>query len=305
MGNKQSAQTNVALTPQRPAENAPFVTPSPTLRIDRRGCEGLLLDEALVDALLPSLPPTCQSSWRLLYSSNNHGKNFTQLVRRIEDRGPTLIIVKEAGGSGRCFGGYSDAPWLTVAQRDHRGRVSAAAQARSDRLHTSDRGVMTKPERQAKQFSGTSDCFVFTSGDRDADTNKNNVRVFRPKTGAASNANYMYLFDHHPQSERVGIGMGSDSATGPGEFAWFLDRYLAHGRCSVRLCPTFGNPRLSSETEFDVGSVEAYALDPDSQTWDDDGNDDDGALGNRHAVDKALLELHGQKFYSDENRDEC
>uniref|UniRef100_A0A7S1QZW7 Oxidation resistance protein 1 n=1 Tax=Neobodo designis TaxID=312471 RepID=A0A7S1QZW7_NEODS len=291
----------------------------------------LILAGALREKIRAALPPTQQHHWKLLYSSRIHGKNFTQMIKRTRKRGPTLIVVHEGksefGDSGRVFGGYANDEWRLVSDREHDAKANAAARVRAERCEAE--GVetaetySTRPEGQARQFFGSVDNFIFTSGDlavsrptaghwRDA-FDSNQIRIYRPKcersSTGAGNTNFLYLMDTHPQSDRVGIGMGSDRDEGVGEFAWFLNRYLSAGRCCSRLCPTYGNPRLTSASEFGIAEVEVYGVDGDAidedGLADDLGEEDHRTLAERHAVDKALLELHGAKFYSDEPREEC
>lgn len=154
------------------------------------------------------------------------------------------------------------------------------------------------------------------------------IRIYRPK---GSNSNFMYLFDLHPQQERIGIGMGGakdEGSASVGNFAFFVDRFLNHGTCSIRLCPTFGNPRLSTEGSFSVGRVWILGVIPfDSQATTDRAGEDGGhqsdsdscggsrEVADRHkrlgikrscifnrdaVVDKMLLELNGTHSFKGE-----
>jgi hypothetical protein len=282
----------------------------------------LMLNGALLEEIRGGLPPPQQRHWKLLYSSRLHGKSFAQLVRRVRKCGPTVIVVHEAktefGDAGRVFGGYTNADWRTNADREHDAKANAAARNRSERCEATGGGpgeyFTVRPDRQARQFFGDGQCFVFTSGPLKSDAasfaesyDPETVRIYRSREHlAAANNNFMYLMDTHPQPDRIGLGMGSDKEDGIGEFAWFVDRYLSKGHCSIRLCPTFGNPRLSAATDFTVQEVEVYGVDGDALAERDADEDDTRALAERHAVDKALLELNGTHFYSDENREgEC
>jgi hypothetical protein len=316
-----SAQSNAMFSPG--GHHHPSSPVLNALKIDMRGADAasLMVVGELQRQLRQALPPTQQSHWKLLYASRLHGKNFTQLVKRLRKRGPSLIVIhdtkNEFGEAGRVFGGYTNTEWRLVSDREHDAKANAAARMRAQRSDAEAPGGTgerfdDKPKGQAKQFFGTDECFVFTSGVlREGGTwetayDADNIRIHRSRVGNPSaNANYMYLMDFHPQSDRVGIGMGSDTADGVGEFAWFLDRYLGKGRSSIRVCPTFGNTRLSSATEFTVAEVEVYAVDGDAfdETGDADEERDERALLERHATDKKLLELTGKRFYSDETRE--
>ncbi|CAD2214324.1 hypothetical protein AGDE_03065 [Angomonas deanei] len=118
----------------------------------------------------------------------------------------------------------------------------------------------------------------------------------------------MYLFDVHPLSDKIGIGMGGKD----GYFGWFLDRWLDKGYCMGARCSTFKNPRLTTTEEWPVDSVEAYAVQTNEVSrLRVSGNSGDGnpssILNNDpdREVDKVLLELHGVHRFDNHERTEC
>lgn len=69
-----------------------------------------ILDLEWIMFLKNSLPPDCQDSWRLLFSSSSNGESFQLLSSAIIDQGCTILIVKD--NSGNVFGGFVSQPWL-------------------------------------------------------------------------------------------------------------------------------------------------------------------------------------------------
>jgi hypothetical protein len=251
--------------------------------------ESALRDEALLRLITDNLPLNCQEKWKLRYSSSVHGKSFSRLVERIRDRGPTVIIIQEgdqpstseaptAEGKGssadyskhrtasspRVFGGFTTSPWTTVADRDKEGKSLAAARSRATRngLEMPEE----RPANQATQFFGDSSCFIFTSGT----THPNTPEVHRARSNI--NSNFQYLFDKHPDEDRIGIGMGGK----PNFHAWFLDNWLEKGHCRGTRCTTFGNPALCPREEFSIAAVEVYSVDPES--WAEEGDEGGTAM---------------------------
>ena len=267
--------------------------------------------------------PKLAEKWTLLFSSDVHGCSFARLVSLLRQyQGPTLVAIEESvsgggPGPGRIFGGFNATPWTPVKQRENAARSEAAARKRSDRLGVVHSPACEKPADQAPQFFGDSRCFVFLAADLSENTSDvSAVRIFTPRTGGSlANGNFMYFYDVHPQSGRVGIGMGGskDPHKGcEGEMAWLLRRNFTSGYSCCGGCPTFERcyERLASETEFHVARVEVWALDDgadESLAQPAATSEEDSVLESPvHVTERALLELHGTKFYSKESeRHDC
>lgn len=282
--------------------------------IRRNPAAMLLLTEPLVSHLAKEMPPPYRQAWKLLFSSTLHGHSFSRLAANIENKGAVLLIIKEGGERGHYFGGFNAESWVSAEAREEAAVSRSAAMARAQRTGCAS-GSSDRPENQAPNFFGNKDCFVFTSGDltHDATTGKHrvsatNIQVCHSNTRSSANANYMYWFSNHPIADMNGMGMGSDKATGAGEFAWFMDRYLSKGRSSLRTCPTFNSLLLTVDDEFTISAVEAYAVDPVAFLNDDSNQDEEKSTihGNsRYAAERMLLELNGHSFYDPNQREDC
>lgn len=250
-----------------------------------------------------------QNEWRCIYDSAFDGKSFSRLVKLIAMAPTSSLIViqercEEESSKGRYFGGFNATPWKLLAQREKEGKTTAAARARAERLNMAP-DVSSRPDDQLLQFFGNHDCFVFTSGDvrSDGAVDPEAVHTYTPR----GNSNFMYLFDTHPDPDRIGIGMGGGKeGGGVGQYAWFVDRFLNAGYCSTRLCPTFSNPRLSSQQNFAVQRVWMFDVAPEEKEPVEDCDSDETKergekLGVKRSIlfrsenqaDKILLELHG------------
>ena len=262
-----------------------------------------LMSDTLAKDLFRCLPrdPT-GSRWFLIYSSDIHGKSFNRLVQLICEKGPTIVVIKE-GINGRVFGGYNSFPWLTVGARERRARSARASNARAER-----EGQPVLPQRPVNQqslFFGDDRCFLFLH------SNDKTV-IYRPHPEI--NSNFMYLFDQHPDDDRIGIGMGGL----PQHYGWFLDRWLEGGSCGGIRCPTFQSPMLAPLEQWPVDRVEVYAVGREEVTEliadfvpSSDGKTpiDDGSsvrTVRELQVEKVIMEMHNvHRFYGDRERDMC
>lgn len=257
------------------------------------GAHSRLLAPALFTEIVDALPEEHRRTWKMLYSSMEHGKSYTQMLRRIVRRGPTVIIFREA--DGRTVGCYTASEWITSGDQAHAAKLRAAERAKYDSTGGESGGYTRKPRNQAPQYFGDSRCFVFTSGE-------GKPRVYTSKPH--NNSNFMYLCDTL-QGDKGGLGMGSTKENTVGDFAWFIDSTLSRGRCSIDLCPTFSNPRLTSKTEFSIEAVEVFGVDEESWGPEPEDGENFQPLSKRHGVDAALMELNGHRFYSEQGREEC
>lgn len=314
---KQSVTTEGAqdLKERQPSaeviEYAPPLTP--TLLGFASGAEDKfrILPQHALAALHAAVPPAPtgsgakhHDSWFLLYNSRIHGASFNRMVSLIVDRGPTLIVIHDSS-SGRIFGGYNEASWTTVAQREKDAKSAAAGNARAKRNGMADQITEGRASNQAGIFFGNERSFVFRCDDPAGGSNVPVVYHAR----AHVNSNFMYLFDAHPDEDKVGIGMGG---VPPAHFGWFMNRWLEDGVCRGSRCTTFHNPMLSATESWAVGGVEVYALGADvveelktrevfadGKTATDTGD----SIRKGRVVDKIILELHGtHHFYGDEAR---
>lgn len=261
---------------------------------------------AIHAAIPPSSNPSTMKhhdSWFLLYNSRIHGASFHRLVQLITDHGPTVIVIHDAS-SGRRFGGYNEASWTTVAQREKDAKSMAASNARAKRNGMADQVQGGRPTNQAGTFFGNERSFLFRCSEGD-EGGAPTIFHSRPDV----NANFMYLFDAHPDEDRVGIGMGG---VPPSQFGWFLNRWLEEGACRGARCSTFHNPMLSATATWAVGGVEVYAIGADAVEElktkevfaDGKTSGDTGAsIRKGRTADKVILELNDtHHFYGDEAR---
>ncbi|RNF02554.1 PIF1 helicase-like protein [Trypanosoma conorhini] len=260
-----------------------------------------ILPESLSATIANALPSSCRSvapqepQWHLLYSSQIHGRSFQKLVQGLVDKGPTLIVIK-AQDSANVFGGFSVDSWRTVAAREKQDKSRSAAARRAAREGHGTQGVTHRPVNQNKAFFGGEGCFLFT--DKDGGV------IYRAKPSV--NSNFMYFFDSHPLSDKIGIGMGGE----PGHFGWFLDRWLERGACHGVRCATFGNPRLTDAEEWQIDVVEAYAVLPNivealSKAPQATVEDESCLKKHTNDADKVLLQLSGFHTFDCQERPEC
>uniref|UniRef100_A0A2A4JD53 MTOR-associated protein MEAK7 n=1 Tax=Heliothis virescens TaxID=7102 RepID=A0A2A4JD53_HELVI len=55
------------------------------------------------------IPQKNQNKWRFLFSSHIHGESFSTMTGRIQDQGPSLLIIQD--NAGYIFGGYASVSW--------------------------------------------------------------------------------------------------------------------------------------------------------------------------------------------------
>lgn len=108
-------RTPAALRTLRGALAAPPATPWTPPQLDWRGVNARapLMEPAWAWLLAPLLPPACQRSWRLLFSSEAHGASFSTLIGRCTGRGAVVVLVRDKGGA--LAAGFSDAPLVKRA----------------------------------------------------------------------------------------------------------------------------------------------------------------------------------------------
>lgn len=246
--------------------------------------------------------------WKNVAAREKEGKSLAAAKARAARGGPSVSDERPAEqlpqffGDADCFVFTSGAVNRVAPQATSGTDTSSASSPPGAAVSASAPSAEAAPAQTSAPLVAT------------ATLVKENIRVYKSKS--TSNANFQYFYDVHPQADRVGLGMGgAKEGSGVGGFAFFLDRYLTKGTCSTRICPTFGNPRLSTDQEFTVGRVWFLAL--ESVDGDDDGdtsgNESDGTkerkrrlgvkksvlFGHNAEVDKMLLELHGAHTFND------
>ncbi|XP_026332729.1 TLD domain-containing protein 1 isoform X2 [Hyposmocoma kahamanoa] len=91
-----------------------FRNPTCSLLPDPTGIESMPDYPAFIDLchivwLNSHLPRKHQDKWRFLFSSHIHGESFSTMAGRIQESGPSLLIVEDS--SGFIFGGYASESW--------------------------------------------------------------------------------------------------------------------------------------------------------------------------------------------------
>jgi len=73
--------------------------------------KGTLMSEAIAREICPHLPVALRwkSAWRLLYSPRVHGVSLPTFFRKMEDEGPSLLLIQDH--SGHVFGGFASLAW--------------------------------------------------------------------------------------------------------------------------------------------------------------------------------------------------
>ena len=91
-----------------------------------------------------------KQEWRILYSTTFQGRSFPQLVRRITNAGPTLVLIKQPKtekGEGLIIGGLSFTQWRTVSERCGQEQMNSSGSKSA--------------AKQDPRFFGDEDCFTF------------------------------------------------------------------------------------------------------------------------------------------------
>jgi hypothetical protein len=288
---------------------APLLTPSLLGFASDAERQFRIVPESAIAAIHAAIPPSPNhatmkhhDSWFMIYNSHIHGASFNRLVQLIVDRGPTLIVIRDHS-SRRTFGGYNEASWTTVAQREKESKSIAASNARAKRNGMVDQVQESRPSNQAGTFFGNDRSFLFRCSEEEGTA----PTVFHARPEV--NSNFMYLFDVHPDEDKVGIGMGG---VPPSHFGWFLNRWLEEGACRGARCSTYHNPMLSATATWTIGGVEVYALGAnaveelktkevfaDGKTAIDTG----ASIRKGRIADKVILELNdNHHFFGDEAR---
>lgn len=60
-----------------------------------------------------SLPYTLRHRWRLLFSNRIHGNSFSSMLKRIQNCGPSVVILRDTEDA--VFGGFASASWKCAA----------------------------------------------------------------------------------------------------------------------------------------------------------------------------------------------
>ena len=85
------------------------ISPVPEIPEIKLGPIQTILDVNLLVFLNASLSSNHQCEWRLLFSNSLYGDSFSQLVSKISNKGPSLMVVRDKGG--HVFGGFASHSW--------------------------------------------------------------------------------------------------------------------------------------------------------------------------------------------------
>ncbi|KAJ1965902.1 oxidation resistance protein 1 [Dimargaris xerosporica] len=183
----------------------------------RRPDSEIVLTQALARRLQPSLPVRLRlsSTWKLLYSTSQHGISLATLFRQVEKKGPLVLAVRDT--NGHVFGGYLSEP-LKPSPNYYGSGECFLWKAMANNAPLAD---------VARTASASSTTTAST-----AVTDYNDVKVFK-WTG---NNDYLIL------CEPNFIAMGG----GTGKFGLWIDSEFDQGFSAF--CPTFHNEPLCTPT---------------------------------------------------------
>lgn len=68
-----------------------------------------ILDYNSILFLNMALPSEYTDRWRFLFSTGIHGESFSKLLGKIQNQGPTIIIIRDKNGF--IFGGFASVSW--------------------------------------------------------------------------------------------------------------------------------------------------------------------------------------------------
>ena len=68
-----------------------------------------LLDQSSLMLLTSCVPPELRGKLYPLFSSVHHGESFSTFCKKLVDKGPTMVVVRD--NSGNVFGGYAATSW--------------------------------------------------------------------------------------------------------------------------------------------------------------------------------------------------
>ncbi|RUS70044.1 hypothetical protein EGW08_022193 [Elysia chlorotica] len=161
-------------------------------------------------------------------------------------------------------------------------------------------GFAPIPWQTNPKFTGDYACFLFQLGP-----------TFNIYKTTGYNKNFMYL-NAQQQTLPNGLGMG-------GQFEYFglwIDQSFdrGHSKAGERGCTTYGSPQLSEQQDFEIDSIEVWAVGRKKEGDEEDDDDDFEAsaksgkakslLDKVEDADKALLDLVDRGTVSDHLRDE-
>lgn len=252
-----------------------------------------LLSGDVATELCQCLPTTVRwrSSWRLAYAPRLHGMSLRTFHRRMEDEGPSLILIQDH--SGVVFGGYASTPWsigeryygtgecfvFTFTRRLPKPAVPLARQMELLAAGTLPAGDELLPDSQAASLHArgrppepTSPAATEATQEAirqaveklsdDREATAPGAEEHDCADGAVSGDLGLQVFgwqsgcrdSFFQYSDGECVGMGGGSA-----FAIYLDKDLLRGISEA--CSTFGSRTLSSTENFEVGNMEVWVFD--------------------------------------------
>lgn len=290
--------------PMRPQHD---IVPTLNIRDERTGrrlrlpSRSTLVSEDVACELCQCLPTSVRwrSSWRLAYAPRLHGISLRTFHRRLEDEGPSLLIVQDH--SGCVFGGYASTSWgigeryygtgecfvFTFARRLPKPAVPLARQMEllaagklpvGDELLPDDPGSPQHAPGERQQEAAQEairQAVENLTGDKAATAAASVDQA--PGAALTSAAAHPGPPEEHLEDDG-GLGLevfgwksgGRDSffqysdgecvgLGGGSAFALYLDRDLMHGISEA--CSTFGSRTLASSANFAVGDMEVWVFD--------------------------------------------
>ncbi|KAK1793056.1 hypothetical protein P4O66_011392, partial [Electrophorus voltai] len=218
--------------------------------------QSLILDAQQVRELTGELPArTVGHTWRLAYSTSQHGSSLKTLYRRLSPSdSPVLLIIRDH--NQQAFGAFLSHPLCP-----------------SEKFYGTGESFLFLLHPRFKCFHWTGENSFFIKGDLDSFAigggrfpNKPPLSDGGPRTGGEGppSETSVSLETSCSASAAVGTNLYSTSILTPtlsppsGHFGLWLDETLYLGRSNP--CATFSNCSLSEESDFRVLQLEAWTF---------------------------------------------
>ncbi|XP_061629455.1 MTOR-associated protein MEAK7 isoform X1 [Phyllopteryx taeniolatus] len=133
------------------------------------------------------------------------------------------------------------------------------------------------------QFQGDSRCFLFSVFPR-----------LRVHTATSYNQHFMYL-NQNQQTMPNGLGMGGQHSY----FGLWLDSDFGHGHSRARpKCTTFGSPQLSGDEDFNLDSMEVWAVGKPSELEEGEEGEVKRSVLDMDPEVQVMMEMTSKKLHS-------